>query len=72
MDPTAYVNVDFYNVEWSNSHLPRDFSKLVKCNFLLDANGSFAPHDDLKDILEAWLQDEFMSCPKSFDFQIAL
>lgn len=71
LDPNAYVNVDFKNVRWSGVGQPSIFSRLVKINFLLDDDKKLFKHDDMKDILAAWLCDEFKLHPIDFDFIIA-
>ena len=69
MDPTACVQVDFTAVKWPND-LPSSFTKQVRLEFLLDRDGKLFGYNDLKDILHAWLYDEFKVCPLSFDFCI--
>lgn len=71
IDPAAYVNVEFTEVSWPNG-LPSKFSKRVRLEFLLGRDGKLFRHNDLKDILHAWLYDEFKVCPLSFDFCIVL
>lgn len=70
MDPNVYVNVNFWNVTWPKLPLQSKFSKLVRCEFLLDREGNLFGKEELKDILAAWLYDEFNACPTDFDFLI--
>jgi len=72
MDPNAFVNIDFKNVRWPKAGIPSSFSKNVRCYFLLDNDGHVQNHDTLKDILKAWLYDEFNECPIDFEFQAVL
>ena len=68
MNPSAYVNVNFWNVKWPSTSLPSKISKNVRCAFLLNEDGSLFERSDLKDILKSWLHDEFNECPIDFDF----
>lgn len=70
MDPNTYVNVEFTNVKFPNSTSAKNFNKLVRYEFLLDANGELFLYGDMKDVLMAWLQDDIGECPIDFDFQI--
>ena len=74
LTPNVYVNADFWDVVWpaqESNGLPTKFKKLVRGEFLLDKEGNVFSREDLKDILGAWLHDEFGSCPTSFEFIIA-
>lgn len=72
MDPNTYVNVEFRNVKVPNSSTVQNFNKLVRFEFLLQKDGTLFPHDDMKDILAAWLQDDIGECPIDFEFQITV
>ena len=70
VDLKSYVVVDFTDVEWPNNvTLPKRFTRNVRLFFLVDSAGNFFKHDDMKDVLKAWLQDEFDASPLDFKFR---
>lgn len=70
LDPKSYVNVHFKNVIWPTPNLPNKFKKLIRCEFLMDNDNKIFNFNDLKDILKAWLYDEFKICPYDLDYCI--
>lgn len=69
IDPQSYVTVDFTDVEWpDNVTLPKNFTRNVRLFFLVSNDGNLFKHDDMKDVLKAWLQDEFDASPLDFKF----
>lgn len=69
IDPQSYVTVDFTDVKWpDNVTLPKNFSRKVRFFFLIDSDGNLFKHEDMKDVLKAWLQDEFDASPLDFKF----
>lgn len=70
MDPNSFVNVNFWNVTWPKMSLPSRISKNVRCYFITNDDGTLMDHDILKDVLKAWLFDEFNVCPLDFEFQV--
>ena len=66
------VIVKFTEVKWpSNFGHPSTFDKCIRTAFLKDRDGVLFGHNDLKDILIAYLQDECCVSPCSLDFSIA-
>lgn len=66
------VIIKFTDVKWpSNFDHPSTFDKRVRTVFLKNADGVLFGYNDLKDILMAYLQDEYDICPDDLDFSIA-
>ena len=63
------LSVVFSGVEWDHAAGPSMFCLPIRSIFLEDQDG-LLPHDDLKDIMDAYLQDEFNKTPKSFSFYV--
>ena len=63
------LSVVFSGVEWDHAAGPSIFCLPIRSVFLEDQDG-LLPHDDLKDIMDAYLQDEFCKTPKSFSFYV--
>lgn len=64
------VEVKFTNIKWPKFSLPTSCVKNIRLEFLIDNNGKIFDNIDLKDILMAWLHDEFNECPCDFEFEI--
>ena len=71
MDANDVVTIKFMDVKWPNHSLPNHLEKEVRCEFLIDQNGVLFGYNDLKDILAAYLHDEYNVVPLDFDFDIA-
>ena len=71
MNPFDVVIVKFKDVKWPKFSLPSSFDKEVRCEFLIGEDGIMFGYNDLKDILAAYLQDEYNVVPLDFDFDIA-
>lgn len=71
MDANDVVTIKFTNVKWPKLSLPNHLEKEVRCEFLIDQNGVLFGYNDLKDILAAYLHDEYNVVPLDFDFDIA-
>ncbi len=71
MDAHTYIHINFIGVKWPRFSLPSNFSKDIRGEFLLSRDGNLFSKEDLKDILTAWLYDEFNVCPLDFDFELA-
>lgn len=64
--------VKFTNVTWPKFSLPTSFTKDIRKDFFYDKDGQMFGYNDLHDILEAYLHDEYNVVPLSFDFDIQL
>lgn len=64
------VEVKFTNIKWPKLSLPTSCVKNVRREFLINNDGEMFDNIDLKDILMAWLHDEFNVCPCNIEFEI--
>lgn len=64
------VEVKFTRIKWPKFSLPTSCVKNISRKFLINNNGEMFDNIDLKDILMAWLYDEFNVCPCDIEFEI--
>lgn len=64
------VEVKFTNIKWPKFSLPTSCVKNVRRDFLINRDNELFDTNDLKDILMAWLHDEFNVCPCDIEFEI--
>ena len=65
------VKVKFTKIKWPKFSLPTSCIKTIRREFLIDNSGEMLDNIDLKDILMAWLHDEFNVCPCDIEFEIS-
>ena len=71
MDKSSTMHVVFYDVRWpSNFGGPSTFEMDIRCEFLYGKDGNMFGHNDLVDILKAYVQDEYGECPDSLSFSM--
>ena len=64
------VEVKFTSIKWPKFSLPTHCIKNIRREFLINNDGEMFNNTDLKDILMAWLHDEFNECPCDIEFEI--
>lgn len=64
------VEVKFTNIKWPKFSLPTSCVKNIRRDFLINNDDEMFDNADLKDILMAWLHDEFNVCPYDIEFEI--
>jgi hypothetical protein len=65
------IEVKFTSIKWPRFSLPTSCVKNIRREFLINSNNEMFDGIDLKDILMAWLHDEFNVCPCDIKFEIA-
>jgi hypothetical protein len=64
------IEVKFTSIKWPKFSLPTSCVKNIRREFLINSNNEMIDGIDLKDILMAWLHDEFNVCPCDIEFEI--
>lgn len=64
------LKIEFTHIHWPKLSLPEACTKDVRKTFLVDENGKLLEKTDLKDILIAWLHDEYNVCPIDIEYKI--
>jgi len=70
MNTEDLVGFIITNIAWQEgSKLEKEQIIEVRRYFITDNDGKMFKGQDLHDILQAWMQDEFGECPASFEVE---